>query len=85
MIAGFTLINAFNWFKSSLVAQIASAVLAVFGVYFLVDARGQSKGYQQRDKQVHQQNAKATEIGSAAARKSGNPAPRGVRRLDGYR
>lgn len=46
MIAGFTLINAFNWFRSSLPAQIASAVLAVFGVYFFVDARGQSKGVQ---------------------------------------
>lgn len=46
MIAGFTLINAFSWFKSSLVAQIASALLAVWGVYFFVDARGQSKGVQ---------------------------------------
>ena len=44
MIAGFTLIKAFNWFKGSLVAQIASTVLAVFGVYFFIDARGQSKG-----------------------------------------
>ena len=44
MITGFTLIKAFNWFKGSLIAQIASTVLAVFGVYFFIDARGQSKG-----------------------------------------
>lgn len=59
--------------------------VSAFAVIAINNSYQRSIGYEKRDSQVREENDKATEIGESAANKSGKPAPRGVRRLPGYR
>lgn len=53
--------------------------------YYKGKSVGDKQGEQRTINKVKDNNAKATEIGESAANKSGKPAPRGVRRIPGYR
>ena len=66
MIAGWTLISAVNWFRSSLIAQIAVGVIAFLGVWkinnMVVERKAVTKVVQASKAAGTKRNAKTDQI-----------------------